>query len=95
MVADQHEPARGVMEFVSRVGHDVILVTLIDQLSATVLSTRPPEGPREVVTVAETATVGAWLRMVQEKPQAAFTLENAEQAREAPAPIRRRMAVAA
>ncbi|MFT2017232.1 helix-turn-helix transcriptional regulator [Streptomyces sp. 796.1] len=95
VVAAQDEPARGVMESVASFSHDVILITATDQFLATVLSTRAPLGPTNTVTVPQEATVGQWLRLVQENPQAAFALEAAEQHAEDPAPIQRRLAIAA
>ncbi|MFF8385084.1 helix-turn-helix transcriptional regulator [Streptomyces kanasensis] len=95
VVADPDEPARGVMERVSSFGHDVILVTATDQFTATVLSTRAPLGPAETVIVPRGSTVGDWLRLVQEHPQAAFALEPSETTEEDVPPIQRRLAIAA
>ncbi|MEU3446539.1 hypothetical protein AB0H29_04835 [Streptomyces thermolilacinus] len=98
LVADPEEPARGVMDCVSSFDHDVILVTATDQFTATVLSTRAPLGPTAVITVPREATVGDWLSLVQDNPQAAFAPEGPEGteavAREVPT-IRRRLAIAA
>ncbi|MGV9561145.1 helix-turn-helix transcriptional regulator [Streptomyces sp. NPDC003480] len=95
VVADSTEPARGVMERVSSVGHDVILITATDQFMATVLSTRARLRPAKIVTVPQDATVGDWLDLVQENPQAAFTLEGAAAVEEEVPPIQRRLAIAA
>lgn len=95
VVADPDEPARGVMEHVSSFGHDVILITATDQFMATVLSTRAPLGPARIVTVPQESTVGDWLRLVQENPQAAFGLEASETLEEEVPPIQRRLAIAA
>ncbi|MEU3265544.1 helix-turn-helix transcriptional regulator [Streptomyces bacillaris] len=94
IVADQHEPARDVMEFVSSFSHDVVLITSTDQFTATVLSTRRLTGPTKIVGVSEFASVGDWLRLVQNNPQAAFALESAGPIAEV-APIQRRLAIAA
>ncbi|MEU5364860.1 hypothetical protein ABZ354_15455 [Streptomyces sp. NPDC005925] len=96
VVADQDEPAHGVMERVSSFPHDVILVTDSDQqFMAVVLSTRASLGPRNLVFVPQTATVGEWLRMVQENPQSSFALETSETSQEEPALIQRRLSIAA
>lgn len=95
VVADPNEPARGVMEHVSRVGHDVILVTATDQFTATVLSTRAPLRPAKIVTVSQSATVSDWLSLVQENPQAAFALQSSEAVEEQVPTIQRRLAIAA
>ncbi|MFC8518670.1 helix-turn-helix transcriptional regulator [Streptomyces sp. NPDC057257] len=95
VVADQEEPARGVMEHVSSFSHDVILITANEQFMATVLSTRALRGPRKIVAVPQSATVGDWLRLVQENPQAAFALESSDVADEELVPIQRRLAIAA
>ncbi|MFJ8693596.1 helix-turn-helix transcriptional regulator [Streptomyces roseolilacinus] len=95
VVAAPGEPAHGVMEHVSSFGHDVILITATDQFTATVLSTRGRLGPTEIVTVSRESTVGEWLRLVQENPQAAFALETSEALEEEVAPIQRRLAIAA
>jgi predicted DNA-binding transcriptional regulator AlpA len=95
VVADSAEPARGVMECVSRIGHDVILITTADQFAATVLSTRAPLRPTRIVTVPRDATVGDWLGQLQENPQAAFALEGSDAAEQEAPPIQRRLAIAA
>ncbi|GHF12373.1 hypothetical protein E5082_03520 [Streptomyces griseoluteus] len=95
VVADSAEPARGVMERVSSVGHDVILITATDQFMATVLSTRAQLRPTKIVTVPQAATVGEWLDLVQENPQAAFALESTAAFDEEVPPIQRRLAIAA
>jgi len=95
VVADSAEPARGVMERVSSVGRDVILITAADQFMATVLSTRTLLRPTKIVTVPQDATVGDWLDLVQENPQAAFALEGATAVEEEVPPIQRRLAIAA
>ncbi|MCS0638918.1 hypothetical protein NX801_25365 [Streptomyces sp. LP05-1] len=95
VIADESEPARGVMECVARYPHDVILVTTTDQFMAVVLSTRAPHRPTELLTVTGDATVREWLRLVQENPHAAFALDNAEQTEQELAPIQRRLAIAA
>ncbi|MFC9610443.1 helix-turn-helix transcriptional regulator [Streptomyces sp. NPDC056938] len=95
VVADSTEPARGVMERVSSVGHDVILITATDQFMATVLSTRAQLRPTKIVTVPQAATVGDWLDLVQENPQAAFTLQSTAAVEEEVPPIQRRLAIAA
>ena len=96
VIADPAEPARGVMERVSSFGHDVILVTATtDQFMATVLSTSPTPRPAKIVTVSQGATVGDWLGLVQENPQAAFVLESSEAVEDEVPPIQRRLAIAA
>jgi predicted DNA-binding transcriptional regulator AlpA len=97
VVADAGEPASGVMERVSGVGHDVILITSTDQFTAMVLSSSPPPRPTRIVCVPQEATVGDWLRLVQENPQAAFSLASASDNNdEGDVPtIQRRLAIAA
>jgi len=95
VVADAAEPARGVMECVANVGHDVVLITATDQFMAVVLSTRGPLRPTKIVAVPQDATVGDWLDLVQENPQAAFALEGSETVEEEVPPIQRRLAIAA
>ncbi|MEU9760720.1 hypothetical protein [Streptomyces sp. NPDC047985] len=95
VVADAAEPARGVMERVAHVGHDVVLITATDQFMAFVLSTRAPLRPTKIVTVPQGATVGDWLDLVQENPQAAFALEGSEDIEEEVPTIQRRLAIAA
>ncbi|CAL9294453.1 helix-turn-helix transcriptional regulator [Streptomyces sp. SudanB25_2051] len=95
LVADAGEPAHGVMECVSSFAHDVILVTATDQFTATVLSTRAPLRPTPVITVPQESTVGDWLRLVQENPQAAFAPEGSEAVEKEVPTIRRRLAIAA
>ncbi|MGW9025489.1 helix-turn-helix transcriptional regulator [Streptomyces sp. NPDC055722] len=95
VVADSAEPARGVMECVSSVGHDVILITATDQFMASVLSTRARLRPTKIVTVPQGATVGDWLDLVQKNPQAAFALEGTAAVEEEVPPIQRRLAIAA
>ncbi|GGZ81328.1 helix-turn-helix transcriptional regulator [Streptomyces echinoruber] len=95
VVADSGEPASGVMERVSSFGHDVILVTATDQFTAMVLSTCPPPRPTKIVFVPQEATVGDWLGLVQQNPQAAFALASeADEEDEVPT-IQRRLAIAA
>ncbi|MDG9718672.1 hypothetical protein [Streptomyces sp. DH24] len=95
VVADPEEPASGVMERVSGIGHDVVLITATDQFTAMVLSTSPPPRPTEIVFVPQEATVGDWLCLVQSNPQASFSLAGtAEDEDEAPT-IQRRLAIAA
>lgn len=95
VVADPEEPASGVMERVSGFGHDVILITATDQFTALVLSTCPPPRPTEIVFVPQEATVGDWLGLVQDNPQAAFALESRAEAEEVASTIQRRLAIAA
>ncbi|MGX2997039.1 helix-turn-helix transcriptional regulator [Streptomyces sp. JNUCC 64] len=95
VVADPAEPARGVMERVSTIGHDVVLITAADQFLASVLSTYARPRPARIVTVPGDATVGDWLDLVQKNPQAAFALERATATEGEVPSIQRRLAIAA
>ncbi|MEV7779931.1 hypothetical protein [Kitasatospora sp. NPDC088351] len=73
IVAAADEPARHVMERIGRIGHQSILVTMIDNsLVASVMSPRLPARPVSVVPVPHGTTVRTWMELLREHPHAAF-----------------------
>ncbi|MFJ6215810.1 helix-turn-helix transcriptional regulator [Streptomyces sp. NPDC092296] len=97
VVACADEPAHEVMDFVASFDHDVVLVTKVDDFLASVLSTRGPNGPANLVNVPAVATVRDWMDLVRRQPRAAFTTAECAPADSSStaAPITRLMAIAA
>jgi predicted DNA-binding transcriptional regulator AlpA len=81
VVASAEEPAAGVMERITRHGHDVVLTTVIDQFVGILVSTQPPHRPVRLVNVPLHATVRDWVKLILDNPGAGFVLSSAGEVR--------------
>ena len=80
VIASPDEPAAEAMERILSHGHDVVLMTVTDRIFAVVMSTNLPPIPKELVPVSPDSTVGDWVDLMWNHPNAAFVLSSAGQA---------------